>query len=45
VVRNGALAVARVMTLELSCDHRVVDGAVGGRFLAGLRERLEEGSF
>jgi pyruvate dehydrogenase E2 component (dihydrolipoamide acetyltransferase) len=45
VVRDGALAVARVMTLELSCDHRVVDGAVGGRFLGALREQLEKGTF
>jgi pyruvate dehydrogenase E2 component (dihydrolipoamide acetyltransferase) len=45
VVREGAVAVARVMTLELSCDHRVVDGAVGGRFLAALKKRLETGEF
>ena len=29
VVRNGALAVATVMTVTLTCDHRVVDGAIG----------------
>lgn len=31
-----------VMTLTLSCDHRVVYGADGGRFLARLRELLEQ---
>jgi pyruvate dehydrogenase E2 component (dihydrolipoamide acetyltransferase) len=29
------------MTVTLSCDHRVVDGAVGARFLQALRERIE----
>lgn len=41
VVRNGAAAVAQVMTLTLSADHRVVDGAVGAQFLATLRGLLE----
>jgi pyruvate dehydrogenase E2 component (dihydrolipoamide acetyltransferase) len=31
-----------VLTLTLSCDHRVVYGADGGRFLARLRELLEQ---
>jgi pyruvate dehydrogenase E2 component (dihydrolipoamide acetyltransferase) len=43
IARNGAAVVARVMTLELSCDHRVVDGAKGAAFLAALRRRIEEG--
>ncbi len=43
VARDGAVTVARVMTLELSCDHRVVDGAKGAAFLAALRRRIEEG--
>lgn len=30
-----------VMTATLSCDHRVIDGAVGGRFLAALKSALE----
>ena len=30
-----------VVTLTLGCDHRAVDGAVGGRFLADLKARLE----
>jgi pyruvate dehydrogenase E2 component (dihydrolipoamide acetyltransferase) len=43
IARDGAAVVARVMTLELSCDHRVVDGAKGAAFLAALRRRIEEG--
>lgn len=43
VARAGAAVVARVMTLELSCDHRVVDGATGAAFLAALRSRIEKG--
>lgn len=41
VVRDGRPAVATVATLTMSCDHRVVDGAAGARFLATLRELLE----
>ena len=41
VARNGQPAVASVATLTLSCDHRVVDGATGAKFLATLRELLE----
>jgi len=41
VVRDGALAVGKKMSLTLSCDHRVVDGAVGAAFLAELRALLE----
>ena len=41
VVRDGQPAVARVATLTLSSDHRVVDGATAAKFLATLRELLE----
>lgn len=41
VARNGQAIVARVATLTLSCDHRVVDGATGAKFLATLRELVE----
>ena len=42
VVRDGQLAVATVMTCTLSCDHRVVDGAVGAQFLAAFKRLIED---
>lgn len=33
--------VANVMSVTLSCDHRVVDGAVGAQWLAEFRKLLE----
>jgi len=42
VARNGAPVIAQMLTLTLSADHRVVDGAVAAAFLATLRERIEE---
>ncbi|MEP6883106.1 MAG: 2-oxo acid dehydrogenase subunit E2, partial [Gammaproteobacteria bacterium] len=42
VVRAGVLTVAEVVTLTLSADHRVVDGAVGAAFLSTLRALLEK---
>lgn len=41
VARGGVPIVAKVMTLTLSADHRVVDGAAGAAFLATLRELIE----
>jgi pyruvate dehydrogenase E2 component (dihydrolipoamide acetyltransferase) len=41
VVKDGALAVATVMTCTLSCDHRVVDGAVGAEFLQAFQSFIE----
>ena len=38
---EGGIALREVMTLSLSFDHRVVDGAQGSRFLAGLGATLE----
>ncbi len=42
VVRDGALAVATVMSCTLSVDHRSVDGAVGAAFLAAFRKLVED---
>jgi len=42
VVRGGQLAVATVMTVTLTCDHRVVDGAVGAKFLQAFKAMLED---
>jgi pyruvate dehydrogenase E2 component (dihydrolipoamide acetyltransferase) len=42
VVRGNELAVASVMSVTLTCDHRVVDGAVGARWLAAFKALIEE---
>jgi pyruvate dehydrogenase E2 component (dihydrolipoamide acetyltransferase) len=42
VVKNGQLAVATVMTVTLTCDHRVVDGAVGAKFLQAFKAMIED---
>jgi len=42
VVKDGALAVATMMTCTLSCDHRVVDGALGARLLAAFKGYVQE---
>lgn len=41
IVRDDAPVVARMMTVTLTCDHRVVDGAVGAQFLAAFRDFIE----
>jgi pyruvate dehydrogenase E2 component (dihydrolipoamide acetyltransferase) len=38
---QGAIVAGQRMTISLSGDHRVVDGAVGARFLAAIRQSLE----
>jgi pyruvate dehydrogenase E2 component (dihydrolipoyllysine-residue acetyltransferase) len=42
VVKDGALAVATVMTCTLSVDHRSVDGAVGAEFVGALKRMIED---
>ena len=36
VVREGEIGIATMLNVTLSCDHRVIDGAVGAQFLATL---------
>lgn len=39
---NGEIAKTNIMKVTLSCDHRVVDGVIGSKFLNTLKEYLEE---
>ena len=41
VVKDGAIAVATVMTVTLTCDHRVVDGALGAKWLQHFKRYVE----
>jgi 2-oxoglutarate dehydrogenase E2 component (dihydrolipoamide succinyltransferase) len=38
---NDVLAIRPIMNITLTYDHRLIDGALAGRFLRDLRERLE----
>ena len=42
VVRDGEVVPGKRMRLTLSCDHRIVDGATGARFLDTVKDYLEE---
>jgi pyruvate dehydrogenase E2 component (dihydrolipoamide acetyltransferase) len=42
VVKNDEITIATMMTVTLSCDHRVVDGALGAEFLSTLKAIIEE---
>ena len=42
VVKDGELAVATVMSLTLSSDHRIIDGAVAAQFMSVLKGYLEQ---
>ena len=44
VVKNDQIVIGQTMTLTLSCDHRVVDGAVGAQYLGALKQLLESPS-
>ena len=42
IVKNGEIVVGNVMKVTLSCDHRIVDGAIGSAFLKTLKELIED---
>jgi pyruvate dehydrogenase E2 component (dihydrolipoamide acetyltransferase) len=42
VVKDGALAIATVMTCTISVDHRVIDGALAAEFMQGLKAIIED---
>ena len=41
VVKDGQVVAGQTMTMTLSCDHRVFDGAVGAQYLGALKQLLE----
>jgi pyruvate dehydrogenase E2 component (dihydrolipoamide acetyltransferase) len=42
IVKGGKIEIATVMTVTMSADHRVVDGGTGAKFLATLKQFIEE---
>lgn len=41
VVKDGQIVIRKIMAVTLSCDHRVIDGAMAAVFLKDLKQRLE----
>ena len=41
VVRDGQITVRQMMRVTMSCDHRVIDGATGAKFLQTFKRILE----
>lgn len=41
VIINGEISISKIMTVTLSCDHRVVDGAVGAKLLNAFKDYIE----
>jgi pyruvate dehydrogenase E2 component (dihydrolipoamide acetyltransferase) len=41
IVEHGQIKIGHMMNVTLSCDHRVVDGAIGAEFLKALRRYIE----
>ncbi|MEQ1921283.1 MAG: pyruvate dehydrogenase complex dihydrolipoamide acetyltransferase [Pyrinomonadaceae bacterium] len=42
VVRDGEVVVRSIMNVTMSCDHRVIDGATGAKFLQTFKQNLEQ---
>ncbi len=42
IVKDSRIEIATMMTVTMSCDHRVVDGATGAKFLQTLKQYIEE---
>ncbi len=42
IVKNGKLETAMMMTVTMSCDHRVIDGATGAQFLQAFKTYIED---
>lgn len=42
VVRDGKVEVSSIMTVSISCDHRVVDGAMGAELLQAFKNYIEQ---
>ena len=41
IVKDDKIVISNVMNVTLSCDHRVIDGAVGARFLQVFKKLIE----
>jgi pyruvate dehydrogenase E2 component (dihydrolipoamide acetyltransferase) len=42
VARDGKVVIRQMMKITLSCDHRIVDGALGARFVNAVKRKLED---
>ena len=42
IIKNGQIVIGNMLKVTLSCDHRVVDGAMGATFLATLKKLIED---
>jgi pyruvate dehydrogenase E2 component (dihydrolipoyllysine-residue acetyltransferase) len=41
VVRNGQVVVGKTMMITVACDHRIIDGVIGARFVNEIKRFLE----